>query len=295
MSTESNNKNLKITVGVLIALVALLGIFTLKFYYQGEDTKNQLTNEKEQVLMELNEIKVNYDKALQENTVIDDELKAARDRIEKLIDSVETMEADIAVLSRYRQEVFKLKKERESLLRLNDSLQNVNYTLNVALDSTSTQLASNIKLSDSLSVKNTELSKMVEVASELNVLNLQTVGQIIRSNGKTVETDRARRTDKLSVCFTLAENKIATPGTREYYVQIIDPKNNLIGTKNAIEYGEATLYYSTTVAVEYKNKNTDVCVDVANPNSDTKFEKGLYVANIFDGPQLVSSKTFELK
>lgn len=295
MSPDSNQKKLKVTVGVLIALVVLLGIFTLKFYFQGEDTKNQLTKEKEQVLIELNELKVNYDKSLQENTVMNDELRAARDRIEVLIDSVEKMEADITVLSRYRQEVFRLRKEREVLLRMNDSLQSANYTLTAQRDSVTARLDTTIVYSDSLLVQNKELGKMVETASELSIVNLQTVGQIVRSSGKIIDTDRARRTDRLNVCFSIAENKIAKPGPREYYVQIIDPKNNLMGQKQEIQYGEATLYYSTTASVNYQNKNTDVCVEVSKPNPDHQFEKGFYVANIFDGPQLISSKTFELK
>lgn len=295
MSPETNQKKIKITVGILIALVVLLGIFTLKFYFQGEDTKNQLTKEKEQVLMELNELKVNYDKSLQENTIMNDELTAARDRIEILIDSVKNMQADITVLSRYRQEVFKLRKEREVLLRMNDSLQSANYSLTAQRDSVTARLDSTLVYSDSLLVQNQALGKMVETASELNILNLKTIGQIVRSSGKVIETDRAGRTDRLNVCFTLAENKIAQAGPREYYVQIIDPKNNLMGQKKEIQYGEAVLYYSTTASVNYQNKNTDICVEVDKPTPDHRFEKGFYVANIFDGPQLLSSKTFELK
>lgn len=295
MSTETDSKKLKTTIGVLIALVVLLGIFTLKFYFQGQDTKNQLTSEKEQVLFELNEMKTNYDKAIQENSVINDDLIAARDRIDQLIDSVKTMKADVAVLSRYRQEVFKLKKEREELFKLNDSLKTANYSLTIERDSTANELRNKIVINDSLTVQNDDLKKMVEVASVITISNLKSTAMIVRSSGKTDPTDRARRADKLNVCFTLAENKIAPTGDKLYYVQIIDPKNNLMGDKKAIEYGEATLYYSTTASAYYNQKNLDVCVDVLPPSTGSKFEKGLYVANIFDGPQLLSSKTFELK
>ena len=295
MSTETDSKKLKTTIGVLIALVVLLGIFTLKFYFQGQDTENKLTNEKEQVLFELNEMKTNYDKALQENSVINDDMVAARDRIEQLIDSVKTMKADVAVLSRYRQEVFKLKKEREELFKLNDSLKTANYSLTVERDSTVQELQNRIVINDSLTVQNDDPKKMVEVASVITISNLKSTAMIVRSSGKTDPTDRARRADKLNVCFTLAENKIAPAGDKLYYVQIIDPKNNLMGEKKAIEYGEATLYFSTTAKAYYDQKNLDVCVDVLASSADAKFEKGLYVANIFDGPQLLASKTFELK
>ncbi len=295
MSTETDSKKLKTTIGVLIALVVLLGIFTLKFYFQGQDTKNQLTGEKEQILFELNEMKTNYDKVIQESGVMSDDLMTARNRIEQLIDSVKTMKADVAVLSRYRQEVFKLKKEREELFKLNDSLKSSNYSLTIERDSTAQELQNKIIINDSLTVQNDGLKKMVEVASVITISNLKSTPVIVRSSGKTDPTDRARRVDKLNVCFTLVENKIAPAGDKLYYVQIIDPKNNLMGEKNSIEYGEATLYYSATAKAYYDRKNLDVCVDVLPPSVGVKFEKGLYVANIFDGPQLVTSKTFELK
>lgn len=295
MSTEADSKKLKTTIGVLIALVVLLGIFTLKFYFQGQDTKNQLTGEKEQILFELNEMKTNYDKVIQESGVMSDDLMTARNRIEQLIDSVKTMKADVAVLSRYRQEVFKLKKEREELFKLNDSLRSSNYSLTIERDSTAQELQNKIIINDSLTVQNDGLKKMVEVASVITISNLKSTPMIVRSSGKTDPTDRARRADKLNVCFTLTENKIAPAGDKLYYVQIIDPKNNLMGEKNSIEYGEATLYYSTTAKAYYDRKNLDVCVDVLPSSAGAKFEKGLYVANIFDGPQLLTSKTFELK
>ena len=41
-----------------------------------------------------------------------------------------------------------------------------------------------------------------------------------------------------------AENQIAKTGSREYYVQIIDSKNNILGEKKTIPAGDKTLTYS---------------------------------------------------
>ena len=55
------------------------------------------------------------------------------------------------------------------------------------------------------------------------------MGVIERSSGKQIPTERARRSDKIKVCFTVAKNKLTEAGDKELYVQVIDPKNNVLG------------------------------------------------------------------
>ena len=48
------------------------------------------------------------------------------------------------------------------------------------------------------------------------------------SNGKIIDTQRSRRADKIRICFELAPNKIAEKGNKLLYIQVINPKNNLL-------------------------------------------------------------------
>ena len=97
-------------------------IYTVSLYQDKKKTTDALTQEKEIVVNDLNNLKAEYDKAILESNATNEELVAARDNIAKYIDSVQAMKADIATLSRYRRQVGVLKAEREKLMKQVDSL-----------------------------------------------------------------------------------------------------------------------------------------------------------------------------
>jgi hypothetical protein len=124
------------------------------------------------------------------------------------------------------------------------------------------------------------------------VLNLKVLAVKQKSSGKQIETDKAGRADKLKVSFLIAENQIAKTGAREYYVQIIDSKSNILGEKKTIPTGDKTLTYSFVSTVKYENKTVQVNEEVSGKD----FAKGTYFVNVFDkNAELVSKTSFELK
>jgi len=139
--------------------------------------------------------------------------------------------------------------------------------------------------------QNEELSKTVEIASKLNVSNLKTAAYKLRSSGKQIETEKARKADILKISFRIDENKVAKQGDKTYYVQVIDSKNNVLGEKKTESFGENSLTYSFATNVKYENKSVEVSQDLPGNN----FEKGLYFVNVFDKGELVSKSSFSLK
>ena len=168
-------------------------------------------------------------------------------------------------------------------------------------DSTAVVLVDTRKKSEEqvneLSSKNEELSKVVEKGSKLSVLNLKGVAlevkksNIFRSKEKQVQTDKASRADVLKISFTIAQNLIANTGEKTYFVQVIDGKNNVIGTGDEINIDGKTLNYSFETKVKYENKTVQVEENL--PGKD--FAKGTYFVNIFDKTTMVSTSSFELK
>ena len=139
------------------------------------------------------------------------------------------------------------------------------------------------RLSDSI--------KTVEVASKLTVSNLKTAAYKLRSSGKQIETEKARKADVLKISFTIAENKVAKKGDKTYYVQVIDSKNNVLGEKKTESFGSNSLTYSFETTVKYENKSVNVTQDLPGQN----FEKGTYFVNVFDKGELVSKSSFSLR
>jgi len=121
---------------------------------------------------------------------------------------------------------------------------------------------------------------------------LKGFGVIKRTSGKLIPTERAKRTDKIRVCFTVAKNPLVKSGDKELYVQVIDPKNNVLGLNEQVTFGEKTFSYSTISKFNYENANLNVCEFVTFLN---EFETGRYTVKVFNKKDLVSTSEFTLK
>jgi len=277
--------------------VILLGtiIYTVSLYQDKKKNEAALTREKELVVADLESLQSEYDKAIMESNATNEELVAARDNIAKYIDSVNAMKADLSTLSRYRRQVGVLKKEREELLRQVDSLKQSNTMIAMQRDSTFAELEKQTVFNDSLVVQNTQLADAVERGSALN-LTLFTVDAVReRSNGTLRSTSRAKRTDKLKICFTVADNVIAEAGDREFYIEVLDPQGNVMGGSNtkSMEDGP-TISFTKNTNFYYENAALDVCDYISNYAGE--FQSGNYMVNVYDdGLRLLGTSKFELK
>lgn len=295
MTEAKNNNGLKVIAGLLGVVLLATIIYTVSLYRDKKQTTEQLTQEKELVVDDLNSLKSEYDKAILESNATNEELVAARDRIAQYIDSVRTMKADISSLSRYRRQVAVLKKERESLLKQVDSLTRSNTLIAMQRDSTYAELEQQTIFSDSLVVQNTQLADAVERGSALNLSQFTVDAVKERNTGKLVSTSRASRTDKLKICFTVADNVIAEAGDREFLIEVLDPQGNLLGGANSKSNEDgATVSYSKGTSFYYENQNLDVCDFINKPAGD--FQKGNYMVNVYDnGLKLLGTSKFTLK
>ncbi|WP_203294573.1 coiled-coil domain-containing protein [Luteirhabdus pelagi] len=293
MSEENNGTKFKVLIGVLSVLLIALAVYTVTLYNDSKDTVSNLEQQKETIENELEELIANYDEVIQENELKDKDLLAARERIEVLLDSVKDAKANAALIDRYRAEIGRLKEERKMLFKRADSLIAVNERLAIERDSTTTVLTETRKVVDSVNEQNTEMAETIKKGSIVNAIDLKGDAVIVRNSGKVVDTRRASRADKLRACFTLAPNPIAKAGDRDIYVQVINPKNNLLGVKEATEFENGVLSYSKKTTVFYENEELDVCVFV--DATENNLIEGRYIINVFDGGTQVATTTMELR
>ena len=295
MNEAINSKqpsNQKMIIGILAILLIGLGIFSGVLYSEKNENEQILTKEKQQVLADLNALTLQYDEVIADNKIVNDDLIDARERIDNLVDSLTNSQSSVKDLIGYKNLYIKLKKEKELLFEENERLRIENTSLTATLDSTSIQLYETKLFSDALLDQNKTLTDVVKNASYLQVLGLDAVGVIERSSGKLIPTERARRSDKLKVCFMIAKNDLVESGDKALYVQVIDPKNNVMGLNNELVFNEDVLNYSLISSFNYENNNLDICEYIS---SDEKFETGNYTVNIFNKNALLSSTTLTLK
>ena len=291
MENQTNNSNLKAIIVILaILLIGSLG-YMYKMSSDAKSTQSVLVSEKSAVMNDLTALKANYDKAIAENTSMSDELIAERDKVIKLIAELDKSKGDVKSLAKYRDQYRALEKKMAGLMKEVAMLKEANAQLTTERDSTIVALGRAQTFNDTLVIQNENLAKAVEKGSAVSVMNLRTQAIKERNSGKQIVTDKARRADKLKVCFSLAANTLAKSGSRNYYVQIIDSKNNVLGEKKTETFGNMSLTYSFVTTVPYENKSVDVCELIAGSD----FEKGTYFVNIFDKGTLVSKTSFDLR
>ena len=294
MENQNNHSKLKAIIGVLAVLLVISLIYIFKLTSDAKTLQTTVTtvkSEKESVLKDLADLKTTYDAAIAENTSMSDELIVERDKVVKLMTDLKAAKGDNASLQKYKTQYKGLEQKMQNLMQEVAVLKQQNQTLTTNLDSTKVVLEDNKKYNQVLVGQNEELAKTVEKGSKLTITNLKTASYKVRSSGKQIETDKASRTDMLKVNFTVAENKIAKSGDKTYYVQVIDSKNNVLGDKATISFGETSLTYSFTTTVKYENKTVEVSEQL--PGKD--FAKGTYFVNVFDKGELVSKSSFSLR
>ena len=270
--------------GLIIALlsIGLVGAGGYAFYQSNEARKNEeaILEKRDQVIKELESLQKDYDEAVTVAKQNADELADAKARIAQYIDSLKTMKADINVLFKYRDQVEVLKKERQRLLAINDSLRK--YNVKVTQERDSTALALNVRTTqlDSVSQKASELSKVIDEGSILSLKNLTAQGMKEKSGGRYVDKERSGAVDKIKVCYTVGVNRIAPVGNRTFYVQVLSPNGITLGDNDTATVGEKTVNYSAVKKFLYERNPVDVCEYISSITK--KYEPGTYQVFVFD-------------
>ncbi|AZQ43104.1 coiled-coil domain-containing protein [Nonlabens ponticola] len=291
---QSNDRSfLKIILAVLALLLLGLGYWSYITFQENQKIKDNLVQEKENIEQELKNISQEYSIEIEKGNMLSDNLIDARERITRLRDSVINLEGNVAVLSRLRKELANIRAERSQLVQKITELEESNKYLVRVNDSTIAALNQEIIKAELQEETVVKLNENVEKAATLIPTNFEPEGVIIRRSGRQIVNDRASRVDDINVCFTLPENSLATQGVNRFYLQVINPANNVMGLGKTIEFESGSLTYSKVVEFNYTGKELDICellgADVEN------IEKGTYRVNLFNGAIRVGNKTIDFK
>ena len=297
METQnSNSPVLKILVVLLGIAILGLGYYTYNMYNESKETEQILKQEKEQVINELEDLKVNYDQALQEKTELSNKFEEAKNRIESLIEEIKKQKKITAsVIRKYKREIAALKAQRDKLYKLADSLRAANMLLITENDSLSTNLEQQKQFNDTLLNKNEQLSQTLNKAKILYPTNIVAQGVKIKSSGKVVETSKYKRATDIRVCFTVPKNDILETGKQTFYVRIINPNGEIVGSPKTIDIEGETIQVSGSEDVIYENKALKVCIFVKPADKKREFIKGKYDVTIFHNGHKVGTTSFELE
>jgi len=291
---ENKKSNSKIIVIVLAVL--LLAVVAYTFYNNTEHKKltDAIEEEKMEIEGNLDNMIVKYEEAIGQNTSLSSELSIERDRIISLRDSIKGLKStNVKLIFRYRKEIAKLEEINRRLFFMTDSLTGQNQLLTINLDSANVKISNQLAKNDTLSLQNVQLSEKVAIGSILKVSSAKILAMREKTNGKLVETSRARNSDAFRINFTIAKNEISEQGERQVYIQIVNTKGQTIASKGELVINDVTINYSDQTIVNYLNEAVDI-ISLVEVNRDN-IEKGLYSVNIYIEDKLIGATNITLK
>lgn len=298
-SADSSKKMmiLAIVFGVA-AIVLVILLFQTRSSLKGllaekEQQRVELQMELDSVLVEHEKVKMEYGQLSDSLMVKDSVIQANAMEIKRLLDT--------------EWEYYKVKKKLGQLqliaqgyVRQMDSLYRVNTALTEENQAIRKDLKDLRQEKDKIEKDREQLSEKVEIAAVLKAVNMEATGLRTKTGGeKEVATDKVQRVDQVRVCFTIAENKIAAPGTKDIYVRIARPDQEIMVKSRlddfSFEYQGERLQYSIMQTIEYANAPVDLCLYWKKEYSSQELQPGLYHVDIFCENAIIGHTTFTLR
>jgi hypothetical protein len=297
---RSESKRAWMLVAIIVLALAVIGLVIwlmmmkteLKELHSEKDyQKWQLERQLDSIVAEHEEVKEAYGQVSDSLAGMDSTFQAQAKEIKDLLN--------------YKWEFYKVQKKLDRLqvvaqgyVRRMDSI----VVVNEQLTQENVEMKEEIKIAQrnyrNLEEEKGELEEKVDEASRLGTYNLTAQPVHLRGSGKEVPTDKIRRLDRVTVCFTLSENTIIPPGNRTLYLRIARPDKEILlagrGDKYTFEHQGETLQYSMKKDLNYQNEAMDLCVKY-NIRESQEIQVGLYHVDIFDGDNNIGHTTFELR
>ena len=292
--SDLNSKGLKSIIVVLSFLLvgSLAYIFKLSNDVAMSAVKaTTAMTEKEKVLANLNALKINYDAAIAENTAISADLVIEREKVVQLMNEVRKSNGSIAALTKYKEQANGLEYKMKTMMLDVAELTKKNTSLTTLVDSSRTVIGVQKLTNETLVGQNSEMNSKILAAAKLTIVNVRGVAIKIKSSGKQEKTDKASKTNALEIAFTIPENKLAIAGSRDYFVQVIDAGNNVLGEKKSVTFDGKLLYYSYIATVKFDNST----IEHSQTINGKDFIKGSYKINVFEKNNIISTSSFLLR
>lgn len=283
MSKEKKSQNYVVTVLALLFLASVGGnIFQ---YFQNK----KIIIEKEYVTVQVDSLSLRKQELEREYNEAIADLEQYKGRSAEL-DSL--LAEAYAKLEEQKKQIARLIETKQDYQVLQQRYAELRKTANSYLERIEQLEAENKKLkyeNTELSVAlkqtketNKELKEKVDIASKLKLSSISTRSLNVKNSGKEKETNKAAKTERLSINIVVDENPLATTGNKTVYLRIISPDGNVLGDvsqgvrKFTTESGDE-IPYSRSVNINYDgqklSKNITWDQDV--------FYKGVYQIEIY--------------
>jgi predicted nuclease with TOPRIM domain len=313
MASNSNQGIFKVSFGVMIGILALLGYLFMGARNDTFELQKSLTEKVEQLastqikldsiskildekiakinkmggnIVELKRIKAQLenDKKLLK-TDLNFSLQKYNSKIKDYENFLTVKDKEFASLKEENTELKArtelLEQEKQEVLTENSNLKNDKETL--------------FQTVAEYSAENYNLQRQVTLASSMKAINVQVAA--LSSNGKVREGSsfKSSRIHRLRVSFIMPSNSIAVKNRKDIYVRIIDENGGLISdnaNSGVLDFEGNEIGYSIKQGVLFENNDQRVDIIYAQ---DTPYNPGKYEIEIYCEGFRIGKGGFEVK
>ena len=272
--------NYRLIIGSLVMVITALTLYGFTSQKSIEKQHQFLEQEKKLVESELSQIIERYDDISTYNDLISAQLEDAKIAYQSTLDSLNFMRSELSTLTKSKQQLVTLRVKNKILFRHTDSLNQINDDLNKRKDLINSQLQKKRLENSNLIDLNKSLNRRLEKGVLLSANSFK-ANSFERVLGKKKASSKAKRVKTIEVCFILAGNTLAKSGEKDIYIQVVNPKNNVLADKGSVNFGASNLIYSAKKVVDYNNEGMEVCLDIEADKNDIPLQIGNYYISIF--------------
>lgn len=281
----------RIIIGILILVILFMGWQLMQtktkvetVIVEKENTTERLEGELDALMNKHEKVKEKYSEVSEKLTQKDSIIEAKADEIQQLIASQADYNRIKRKLEYLRNSHQRYVQQIDSLFTVNRQLKEENKEIKQKYVKTETEKKKVVKEKE-------ELKEKVDVGALLKAYNINV--QAIHMGGWTGDkektTNKARRLDKIKICFTIGENLIAEPGERTLYIRIARPDDKILykRSEDHFMYNGEKLQYSLKKTIDYQNKKKFDCLYWNKDAHAKEVMEGTYHVSIFlDGQEI---------
>lgn len=291
LKPKSNKGLVILLVIVIFALIAAIVVLYTKSSQKIQDqteVQQIIEDQKTSLQKELTDMIGEYDALKTNNDSMNRMVAGQQEKIKRLLTE---RASSLTLITKYKKELGTLREVLKSYIAQVDSLN----TRNQQLVTENVQVKTNLEQARNENIKigqeKEQLSSQVQKAAVITTSNI--VVTPLNKRGK--DENKLKNMLKVKVCFTMRENAIAKPGTKDVFVRITRPDGNVIAgaQTDVFDFQGQQIAFSAKRQVEYDNKDIDICIFWDNTNKQLIL--GDYTIDIFTDGNLIGTTKFNIK
>lgn len=260
-----------------------------------DSAKNELQQELDDAAQRLDALKTSNARA---DSLIQTKEKDVQDLKRRIQGIINDRNATQAQLNEARRLIAQLKGNIDTYASEIESLKTQNAQLTEKNIQITQQLGETQKSFDSANVVIKQKEDVIDIGSTLHASNFKISGIKEKGNGREKTTTKAKKVDKLSITFTLDENRITQSGTKEIYIAITSPDGNPVsinslGSGKFLTRDEGEKPFTKKITINYtQGKSQQVNVEWSQKNT---FQTGSYKVEVYNNGFLIGQGNVTFK